>query len=136
MVEKKVRGIKRHIAVDSLGLPIALVLTSANIHDSAVSEDLVRMAHQATPHLAGILADAGYRGKNIRMLCARLALKLTITTHPTGGFVLQKKRWIVERTFAWLTRCRRLDRARERSFEIHCSFIELAFLRLVTLRLC
>ena len=110
---KKIKGLKRHVIVDSLGLIIDVVVHAANIHDSKgatqVLEKLNGSRHDE-PKLQQIFADAGYRGKLIKWVKKTLKMNMTIVkqTDKTVKWAVQPKHWIIERTFAWLLNFRRL----------------------------
>jgi putative transposase len=114
---KKVKGRKRHIAVDTLGLLCAIVVTAANISDGrGACRLLEQMPASKFPRLKGACGDGRYNEKRFIAKLKRRQLELEVKTRPPGakGFVLLKKRWIVERTFAWLGFNRRLSKDYER----------------------
>lgn len=109
---KKIKGIKRHLAVDSTGYPLTLSISRANIHDSKGSIGLVADMICKFPTIRTIKADGGYRGTMVKLLKDTLSTELecvksnfgTREFKPIGG------RWVVERTFSWLESFRRLNR--------------------------
>lgn len=109
------------------------------MHDAVVAPALIQDAVRRSPRLSKVLADQGYQGPTMRTACAAAQLTLEITQRPMAQrgapFVLMPRRWVVERTFAWLSRCRRVDRARERLHHVHAAFIHVAFIVLLTARL-
>ncbi|MCC7209274.1 MAG: IS5 family transposase [Anaerolineae bacterium] len=114
---KKVNGRKRHLLTDTLGNVLAVVVHPAGIAD-CLGAPLVFAA--LLPYwlrtLRRVWADAGYRGPLATHLLAQYAISLTIVerTDPRPGFQLLPRRWVVERTFAWLGRYRRLSKDYER----------------------
>lgn len=114
---KKVKGRKRHIAVDTLGLLCAVVVTAANVSDGqGACQLLERMPAEKFPRLKGVCGDGRYNDKKFLGRLEQRHLTLEVKSRPPGskGFVLLKKRWIVERTFAWLSFNRRLSKDYER----------------------
>jgi putative transposase len=115
---KKVKGRERHIAVDTLGLLLAVVVTAANVHDGKAASRVVDgMAMPTRVNLAKIFADNSYNQAEFRRyLRGHPHIELEIGNKPPGsrGFVVIRKRWVVERTFAWLGNSRRLVRDYEK----------------------
>lgn len=139
---KKVKGRKRHIAVDTLGLIICAWVTSADWQDRTAARWLfVKMFSNRVdfPRLWLFFADGGYTGKLVDFVknqFARLAWQLHIVkkAENLNTFKVLPKRWIVERTFAWLDNCRRLSKDYERKTSSSEAFIHLAQVRLLALR--
>lgn len=109
---KKVPGRKRHIVVDSLGLLLAVVVTAASVTDRDAARTLLARLRERFWWLTLVWADGGYTGRlvDIAMSAWRIALTVVKRSDDTTGFVVLPKRWLVERTFAWLMRSRRLAR--------------------------
>jgi len=113
---KKITGRKRHIAVDTLGLLLAIVVTAANVDDAAAAPQVLEQLKSAQqPRLQVVWADSKYHNYELYAWLARqrsIGWRLEIVRRPDGaqGFVLLPKRWVVERTFSWLGRWRRLSR--------------------------
>lgn len=108
---KKVKGVKRNIITDKDGDILEAMTTPANIHDSKSAYALVAMLVTAYPWIRRIYADRGYRGKFIEQARHDFGIDIEIThSNYSGQFVPAKKRWVVERTFAWLDNFRRLCR--------------------------
>lgn len=134
---KRVSGRKRHLFVDTEGLPSSVVVTPASVGDRAGARALLLQAKAALPRLEVIWVDGAYWGAPL----AEWALKeggwrFEVLGKPAGkGFQLTPKRWVVERTFAWLSRCRRLCRDFERRAASVVGFIHLAMIRLLVRRL-
>src|SRR4051794_20100181 len=115
---KKVKGRKRHIAVDTLGLLVAVTVTAANVSDGrGACQLLEQMPPEKFPRLQAACGDGRYNDKRFIAALERRGLALEVKGRPPGakGFVLIKKRWIVERTFAWLGFNRRLSKDYERT---------------------
>ena len=129
---KRVNGRKRHIVVDTLGLLIAVHVTPANTQDRDGARPVI---HQAALHgIEHVWADNGYHGELITW-AADLGLTIEIVPRPTGkGFQVLPRRWVVERTFAWLTRRRRCARDYERLPEHHETIVSWAAILQMTRR--
>jgi len=109
---KKINGRKRHIAVDTLGLLLAVVVTAASVDDAAAAREVLReLGRENYPRLEKIWADQKYHNHALNgwMKEEDLPYHIEIVQRPVGakGFVLLHRRWVVERTFAWLGRYRR-----------------------------
>ena len=136
---KSVRGRKRHIVVDTLGLLLAVVVHRADIDERrGASFVLARLSKVRVnfPRLKVIFADAGYSGEFETKVKKTYRWLLEIIRRPFGVkmFVLLPKRWIVERTFAWLTNQRRLSVDYERSVKVSEAMIQLAMIRIMIRR--
>ncbi|MFF0479376.1 transposase [Streptomyces sp. NPDC004284] len=109
---KKVPGRKRHIVVDSLGLPLAVVVTAAPVTDRDAARTLLARLRERFWRLTRVWADGGYTGRLAHVAASawRIALMVVKRSNDTTGFVVPPKRWLVERTFAWRMRSRRLAR--------------------------
>ena len=133
-----VTGRKRHIVVDTLGLVLAVLVTAANFDDRPAAQRLFT-AMLATPfkRLKLIWADGNYTGELIAWVKTTCNWLLEVVHTPEGqkGFAVLPKRWIVERTFAWLNRQRRLSKDYERSPETSEGFIYVAMIRLMLKKL-
>jgi transposase len=107
---KKVSGIKRHITTDTLGLPHALHVTTANITDRDGAIEMLTMSLDDLSRVKKILVDGGYSGDNfadaVKELCG--AEVEVVKRNELHKFVVLPKRWVVERTFGWLDKARRL----------------------------
>jgi putative transposase len=134
---KCVKGRKRHLLVDTLGLPIAHYVTPADLSDPAGARKLLGGLAFFVPRLKKIWADAAYRGKELADWCkAQGDWELEIVEREPGthGFQVQPRRWVVERCFAWLSRNRRLAKDYERRVQTSETLIELAGIRLLLRR--
>lgn len=134
---KKVSGIKRHIAVDTQGLLHAIAVTTADVTDREGALEALRSNQQSLERVECVLADGGYTGEPFaqaieNMLGATLQIAKRSDLHT---FVVIPKRWVVERSFAWLEKCRRLWKNCERKLNTSLQFICLAFLSLTLKRL-
>jgi len=133
---KRIKGRKRHIIVDTLGLLLAVVVTPANISNTAGAVQLLPLLGHSAHHLRRVWCDGGYFNAALEQAKA-CGLKLEPVLRPAGqkGFAPLPKRWVVERTFAWLSRCRRLAREYEVRIESSEAFVCLAMTRLMIVRL-
>jgi putative transposase len=136
---KKVTGRKRHLLVDTLGLLLRVVVTAGDVQDRDGAKLLLEgLAEQEEliKRLKLIWADGGYRGALITWVEEVFGWKLEIVEKQEGqiGFQILPKRWVVERTFGWLIRQRRLARDYERLPETSESFIYIAMIRLMVRR--
>jgi transposase len=114
---KRRRGSKVHVAVDTLGHLLALHATPADAQDRAQVAELSRRVQEATGDAVGVaFADQGYTGPAPEAAAAEQGIRLQVVKLPDvkRGFVLLPRRWVVERSFAWKTRFRRLVRDYER----------------------
>jgi putative transposase len=135
---KKVKGRKRHIAVDTLGLLMAVVVTAANVSDGRGACQLLKqMTPEKFPRLKGACGDGRYNDKNFIASLEKRQLTLEVKSRPPGakGFVLLKKRWIVERTFAWLGFNRRLSKDYERTVRSSETRVRIAAIGMMLKRL-
>ena len=134
---KKVNGRKRHVLVDTLGLLLVLVVHTADIQDRDGLALVCRRLRRRLPWLRLIFADGGYQGETAACAAAREGLRLTIVTREPGtrGFAVLPRRWVVERTFAWLGRNRRLAKDFETTVTSAVTMAYLASVQLLVRRL-
>jgi putative transposase len=142
---KKVTGRKRHLVVDTLGLVLLVLVTAANVQDrdgahlvlQALFERIKHSKYSRWCRLKLIWADGGYRGELLTWVKQTLGWTLEIVEKlgDQVGFQVLPKRWIVERTFAWLNRQRRLSKDYERLPATSEAFIYVAMIRLMVKRL-
>jgi putative transposase len=134
---RKVNGRKRHILVDTLGLLLVLVVHTADVQDRDGLALVCRRLRRRFPWLRLIFADGGYQGETAACAAAREGLRLTIVTRDPGtrGFAVLPRRWVVERTFAWLGRNRRLAKDVETTVTSAVTMAYLASLQLLVRRL-
>src|SRR3954453_15288507 len=133
----QIKGRKRHILTDTLGLLLAVRVHPASVQDRDGAEALLREARRSFPFVERIIADAGYQGRKMEAVVARAGVwELQIVRRcDRHRFVALPKRWIVERTLAWISRCRRLARDYERHARKAAAFVRLAMIRLMLRRL-
>lgn len=152
---KKVKGRKRHLVVDTLGLLLALTITAASVQDRDAAAAVVAQACAKVPGLQKLYADSAYGGKSAQAIEQTHGISVEIVRHPgnrsTGtwqdaqqplwpqvvakGFVVQAKRWVVERTHAWNERARRLMAHHDRSDWAPLAWVWLAEARILATRL-
>jgi transposase len=136
---KKVKGRKRHIVVDTIGLLLAVAVTGADVDDArAAPEVLEQLSGADYPRLRLVWADQKYHNHELYGWVADNAhFDLEIVRRPEGakGFVVVQRRWVAERTFAWLKRCRRLSLDREKSVLSSEAMIYLAMVHVMLNRL-
>jgi transposase len=134
---KKVNGRKRHIAVDTAGLLLAVVVTAACAQDRDAAKPLLWNLRRAFPGVTLTWADAGYAGKLVTWAASALKLTLTIIKRPENShtFTVLPRRWVVERTFAWISTHRRCTRDYERLPASHEAMVLWAMITLMTQRL-
>jgi len=132
---KKVKGRKRHIVVDVLGNLLHVQVHAANLHDTVGACEVLRRAAEKHPGLQAFSGDAGYRGTAVRFVDETLGLTLPISEKIKDGFAVLPKRWVVERTFAWLGSFRRLAKDVEILTATAENMIRIAMLKL-TLAKC
>lgn len=135
---KRVKGRKRHLLVDTLGLPLSIEVTSADTHDKAGAWRLLAGLKPLVPRLAKIWADGAYTSRELARLCKRYGswdVEIVGRDPEARRFAVQPRRWMVERSFAWLVRNRRLRVDYERRVQTSETLIEVAFIRLLLRRL-
>ena len=135
---KKVSGIKRHIAVDTQGLPHAVAVTTAEVTDRKGALLALKRCKPSLGRVQSLLADSGYTGQpfaqgvqDILGEHVRVEIAKRSELHT---FKVMPKRWIVERSFAWLDKNRRLWKNCERKLNTSLQFVHLAFLALILRR--
>jgi transposase len=131
---KKKNGSKVHVAVDTLGNLLALKVTPANEQDREQVGELAAKVQEATDETVKMaFVDQGYTGENAAQQASDEGIQLEVVKHTKAkkGFVLLPRRWVVERTFGWLGRFRRLTRDYERLAEVLAGYHWLAFLTLI-----
>ena len=134
---KRKKGSKVHLAVDTLGQLLALVVTPANEQDRAQVAQLAHQVQEATGQAVELAyVDQGYTGEQPAQAAAQQGIQLEVVKLPAAkkGFVLLPRRWVVERSFAWATRFRRLARDYERLPETLAGLHFLAFALLMLQR--
>jgi transposase len=136
---KNVDGRKRHIVVDSMGLLLGVLVTAADVDDGEAAKELfARLEGQPMSRVRTMYADGKYHNHSLRAWVAENAgYEVEVVRRPAGvrGWVLLPIRWTVERTFAWLGRCRRLSKDREKTVRSSEAFVKLAMIQLMLNRL-
>ncbi len=134
---KKINGRKRHIAVDTLGLLLAVVVTAASVQDRDGACPLLAVLRERFSTITLVWADGGYAGRLVSWAAGVLRLTVTVVkrSDDTRGFVVVPRRWVVERTFGWLMRHRRLVRDYERLPEHHEAMVLWATIMIMTRQL-
>ena len=137
---KKIKGKKRHILVDTEGLLIHAIVHAADIQDRDGGALVVATMFGMYPFLLKLYADGGYQGPLFRAavtkIMARVNVEIVKRSDQAKGFVVLPRRWVVERTFAWLGRCRRLAKDWENLNRKALAFLRLASIRLMLRKLC
>jgi transposase len=134
---KKVNGTKRHIAVDTAGLLLAVLVTAASVQDRDAARPLLWNLRRAFPSIRLAWADGGYAGKLVTWSKTALKLTLQIVKRPDDlhTFKVLPRRWVAERTLAWITRHRRTVRDYERLPAHHEAYVYWAMTMIMTRRL-
>jgi putative transposase len=133
---KGVKGRKRHLLVDTLGLGVARRVEAANISDQHAGARLLGQLGSSFPRIQTVMADAGYESRKLaRELKRDQGWRLHITKRRQRAFKVTGLTWIVERTFAWLGRSRRLSKDYEFKVQTSEAFLDLAAIRLTLKRL-
>lgn len=154
---KKIKGRKRHLVTDTLGLLLAVLLTTANVQDRDAANPAIALAKAKYSTLAKVYVDGGYSGKTVRAAALEHDVDIEVVRHPANrnvgrwqhpdqlalpgvpppqrGFVLLPKRWVVERNNAWNERPRRQNRDHDRLLEVSTAWIWLTEARML-LRRC
>ena len=152
---KKVKGRKRHLVTDTLGLVLAVLITGANVQDRDAAEPVVAAGKSKYPTLVKGWADGGYGGKTLDAIRANHKMDIEVVRHPGNrnvgrwrdgqldlptleaphGFVVLPRRWVVERTNAWTDRCRRLNKDHDRRLDVSTAWVWFAHAKLLMRRL-
>jgi putative transposase len=135
---KRVKGRKRHLLVDTLGLPISISVTPADTHDTVGAWRLLAGLAPLVSRLKKIWADGAYTSGKLARWCEGYGgweLEIVGRDPEAQGFAVQPRRWVVERTFAWLVRNRRLRIDYERKVQTSEALIEVATIRILLQRL-
>ncbi len=132
---KRVVGRKQHLCVDTEGLPMAVAVTAASANDKAAAYGLIEAAAARSPRLSKLWADGAYVSGRLAAHADGHGIEFEVVTQPAGAFTAVPRRWVVERTFAWLKRYRRLVLDFERLAQTVVAFIHVALTRLLLNRL-
>jgi transposase len=137
---KKIKGKKRHILVDTLGLLLHAIVHPADIQDRDGGVIVMATLFGMFPFLKTLFADGGYQGPQFARALAKvlphLDVEIVKRSDRVSGFVVLPKRWIVERSIAWLNRCRRLAKDWENLNRKALAFLRLASIRFMLRKLC
>lgn len=135
---KKVSGIKRHIAVDIQGLPHAIAVTTAEVTDRKSALRALERCKPSLGQVQSLLCDSGYTGapfaEGVQEILGEQVTVQIAKRSELHTFKVMPKRWIVERSFAWLEKNRRLWKNCERKLNTSLQFIHMAFLALLLRR--
>ena len=131
------KGRKRHLLVDTLGLLAAVVVHAADVQDRDGAKLVLAKARERCPRLQRLWADGSYAGRLVDWVQEQYGWVLEIVRRPADakGFQLLPKRWIVERTLAWLGRYRRLSKDDEATTASSEAWITIAMIHLMVRRL-
>jgi putative transposase len=135
---KKIKGRKRHIVTDTLGLMLFVLVHGADVQDRDGAPGLLAAIRHRYPWLRHVFADGGYAGDKLREALAgkgEWTIEIIKRSDQAKGFQLLPRRWVVERTLAWLGRCRRLSKDWEKTVESATAWVVVASVRLLTRRL-
>lgn len=133
---KKIKGRKRSIVTDTQGLLLAVVISSASTSENNCGFMVLRQLRQYYTTVRRLWCDAGFKATLITLALSLWQITVEVVPRKEkGGFVPIKRRWVVERTFAWLSAPRRLAKDYERLPESHQAFVEMAMIRLLLRRL-
>jgi len=137
---KKTKGKKRHVLIDTQGLVLHAVVTAADVQDRDGGSWLLGTLFGLYPFLRKLYADSGYQGArfqaSVRAVLAQMDVQIVKRSDQVKGFVVLPKRWVVERTLAWLNRCRRLSKDWESLNHMARAVLLMASFRLMVRRLC
>lgn len=136
--EKMIKGRKRHILTDTIGLPVAMIVHPANVQDRDGAPALLESARALLAWLRHVFADGGYAGDKLKDALkdhGEWTIEIIKRSDAAKGFVLLPRRWVVERTIAWLNRNRRLAKDVERTIESAVTWLYIASVKLMSRRL-
>jgi len=132
---KKIKGRKRHICVDTNGLLLNIKVHDANIHDTIGGLDVFAETIAKFPTIKGFSADAGYGGTSKKFVMEALNRIIEISRKIKDTFVVMPKRWVVERTFAWIGNYRRLSKDYEILTKVAENIFRIAMIRITLKKL-
>lgn len=134
---KKIKGRKRHIVTDTMGLILGVIITSANVHDGKVGIKAFGKIEPLLGRVMKVFADGSYRGSFEEFIKKYIDAEVEISSRPPSekGFVPVKIRWVAERTFGWFNFFRRLDKDYEKTVESSASWVLLANCQIILTRL-
>ena len=132
---QRIKGRKRHIVTDTIGLLVGLKVHSAGIQDRDGAPDVLKEVAARYPLLRHLFADGGYAGPKLRealRALGRWTVQIVKRSDTVEGFEILPRRWVVERTLAWLGRCRRLSKDWEKSIASAEAWLIVAHIRRMT----
>ena len=132
---KRIKGRKRHIVTDTVGFLVGLVVHSAGIQDRDGAPDVLKQVAARYPLLRHIFADGGYAGPKLQEALkafGRWTVQIVKRSDSADGFEVLPRRWVVERTLAWLGRCRRLAKDWEKTIASAEAWLLIAHIRRMT----
>lgn len=135
---KKIKGRKRHIVTDTLGLLLLVIVHAADIQDRDGAPMVLKAIRYRFPWLRHVFADGGYAGDKLRQALkdhGNWTVEIIKRSDTAKGFEVLPRRWVVERTFAWLGRCRRLAKDWEKSIDSATAWTMIASIRMLTRRI-
>ncbi len=135
---KKVKGRKRHIVTDTLGLMLFVLVHGADVQDRDGAPALLKTIRHRFPWLRHIFADGSYAGDKLRAALQGQgvwSIEIIKRSDTAKGFAVLPRRWVIERTFAWLGRCRRLAKDWEKTIQSSTAWALVASIRLLSRRL-
>jgi transposase len=136
--EKMIKGRKRHILTDTIGLLVGAIVHPGDIQNRDGAPLLLASVRNAFPWLRHVFADGGYAGDKLKSALQTLGkwtLEIVKRSDTAKGFVLLPRRWVVERTLAWLNRNRRLAKDFEATIESATTWLYIASVKLMSRRL-
>lgn len=134
---KKIKGRKRHILTDTCGFLISILVHTADIQDRDGAVDLLKGVRRRFPWLRHVFADGGYAGDKLRKALSSAGdwtIEIIKRSDRAKGFEVLPRRWVVERTFAWLGRCRRLAKDWEATAASSTAWATIASIRMLIRR--
>jgi transposase len=135
---KKIKRRKRHIITDTTGFLIGFIIHGADIQDRDAAPHVLKSIRYTHPWLRHIFADGGLAGPKLKGALEKIGcwtVEIIKRSDKAEGFEVIPRRWVMERTFAWLGRCRRLAKDWEKSIQLAKSWLLIAHIRLVTRRI-
>jgi transposase len=135
---KKIKGRKRHIITDTQGFMLTATVHEASIQDRDGALGVIEAACDSFTAIALVFADSGYAGDKLKDALAKIdgpVIEIIKRPDHAKGFVLVARRWVVERTFAWLNRCRRLAKDWEATIASSHAWLTIASIRQITRRI-
>lgn len=132
---KRIKGRKRHIVTDTSGNMLGAITHPANIQDRDGAPDVIAFTKESFPTLVHIFADGGYAGEKLEAAMQNMdgpTIEIVKRPNDAKGFVVIARRWVVERTFAWIGRCRRLAKDWETTIASSDAWLLIASIRRTT----